>query len=172
MAGEIAPGKRKRGAGDTGARRASPHLRGTAAAAAAAAVSAAAAAQEASASMDGYDEHALSQLIAHNNAELQNGGHSSVTETAQAALTHYQVPPSFEPGASSGAPHGDPNGPFSIESNFVDQLKEATEHGASHTPQVPQPQTQTPIANPKPQVGSDEWHRIRRDNHKEGESSD
>jgi transcriptional regulator CBF1 len=168
MAGESAPGKRKRAAADTGARRTSPHLRGTAAAAAAAA-SAAAAAQEASASMDGYDEHALSQLIAHNNADLQNGGHPSVTETAQAALTHYQVPPSFETGASTGATHGDPNGPFSMDTNFVDQLKEATGQATSHTPQISQSQTQSPVANPKPQVGTEEWHRIRKDNHKEGE---
>lgn len=27
---------------------------------------------------------------------------------------------------------------------------------------------QQPTANPKPQVGTEEWHRVRRDNHKEG----
>jgi hypothetical protein len=168
----MAPGdsaKRKRGVGDAGAGRPSPSIRSNVASSvAAAAATAAAAAQEVSLPMDSYDESAISQLIAHNNGELQNGGQPGATpETAQAALTHYQVPPSFETGAAGG-PGGDPNGPFSMEAGFVDQLKEASAQAASSiTPQQGTPQT--PASNPKPPVGSEEWHRIRRDNHKEGE---
>src|ERR1700761_1553360 len=169
----MAPGesaKRKRGAGDAGAGRPSPAIRSNAVSSvAAAAATAAAAVQEASLPMDSYDESAISQLIAHNNGELQNGGQPGATpETAQAALTHYQVPPSFET-VPTGGSAGDPNGPFSMESGFVDQLKEASAHPA--TPITPQQGTpQTSSSNPKPPVGSDEWHRIRRDNHKEGKS--
>jgi len=156
------PPKRKRGPTDAGANRSSPALRGAAAAASAAAQ----AAQQVSAPLDSYDEHALRELIAHSTADLQNGNQSSVTETAQAALTHYQVPPSFETVQNSGG-QGDPNSPFNMDQGF-EQLKEATGQGANpRTPQQGPPLGGSSI--PKPPVGSDEWHRVRRDNHKEVE---
>jgi len=158
------PPKRKRGPTDAGANRSSPALRGAAAAASAAAQ----AAQQVSAPLDSYDEHALRELIAHNTGgDLQNGNQQSVTETAQAALTHYQVPPSFETGPSPGG-QGDPNNPFNMDQGFADQLKEATGQGAN--PRTPQQGTALATSSaPKPPVGSDEWHRVRRDNHKEVE---
>jgi transcriptional regulator CBF1 len=160
----MAPGdpiaaKRKRGVVDLGPSRPSPALRGASAVSSAAslAASAAAAAQEAAVPMDSYDEATIGQLLANSNGELQNGGQSA-TETAQAALTHYQVPPSFEALPTGGT---DPNNPFSMD--LIDQLKDAG--AASHTPQHANSQSSQ---NPKPVVGSEEWHRIRRDNHKEG----
>jgi hypothetical protein len=157
-------GKRKRPAADNGIQRTSPASRGSNAAvsAAAAAASAAVAAQEAQ-GMDSYDEQALNQLIAHNNGELQNGGQHNPTETAQAALTHYQVPASFETGHAPG-PHVDHSQHFNMDHSFGD-LKDVS-------PQQPQQQQsnvqQASPGGSKPPVGSDEWHRVRRDNHKEG----
>jgi len=41
--------------------------------------------------------------------------------------------------------------------------------GVAHPPPPRQTvQHSTPTPNPKPQVGTEEWHRVRRDNHKEG----
>jgi len=152
------PPKRKRGP-DTGPGRPSPALRGAAAAAAQAA-------QQVSAPLDSYDDdthRAIREHLAPYSSDLHNG-HPSVTETAQAALTHYSVPASFETGPSPGV-QADHNGPFSsIEQGFADQLKEASQN--PHTPQQGTPLA--PSSTPKPPVGSDEWHRIRRDNHKEG----
>jgi len=157
-------GKRKRGPSDNiPIHRPSPSNRGSNAAvsAAAAAASAAVAAQEAQ-SLDAYEEQAIRQLLAHNNGELQNGGQHNATETAQAALTHYQVPPSFETGHPTGS-HGDHDQHFNLDDSFGD-LKD---------PSIQQPQQSggQQSGSVKPPVGSDEWHTVRRNNHKEGKLS-
>lgn len=179
MAPGDASNKRKRGGGEFTTHRPSPALRGAASAAvAAASAAAAAAAQEASApSLGSFDESALRELIAHNSQGLHNGGQPSVAETAQAALTHYQVPASFE--SNNAGQGGDHNGTFATDSGFLEQLKEAGQSLPAAPPPPPHPHphphaSQSPSipvsggSNLKPAVGSDEWHRIRRDNHKEG----
>jgi transcriptional regulator CBF1 len=165
------PSKRKRGAADHGMARPSPASR--AAAAASAAAAAAVAAQE---SVDSFDEAQINQLIAHNKghhhpaAVQQNGAGPSTaasaeaaavaaaSATAQAALTHYQVPASFE---GSSAQHHDPGDPdgfgMTHDAYALNQLKEAAQMADAD--------------GNKPVVGSDEWHRVRRNNHKEGSSS-
>jgi transcriptional regulator CBF1 len=152
--------KRKRGNADQGTSRPSPSIRAVAAAAAVAAAN-----QQADADQQAFEEN-LSQLIAHNVAQhdLQNGGapttSASPAQTAQAALTHYQVPTSFDsPSGVTGTQAGTPSH-FSIDHAFpLSGLKDADQDSAA----APDTPSQT-----KPPVGSDEWHRIRRDNHKEG----
>jgi hypothetical protein len=164
------PSKRKRGAADHGMARPSPASR--AAAAASAAAAAVAAAHE---SVDSFDEAQISQLIAHNKghhhpAAQQNGAGPSpaasaeaaavaaASATAQAALTHYEVP---QPFGGANAQHHDPadTDGFGIAHGAyaLDQLKEAAQMADAD--------------GNKPVVGSDEWHRVRRNNHKEGSSS-
>ena len=41
-------------------------------------------------------------------------------------------------------------------------------NGLPQVPQVPQDQRYGGPSNPKPAVGSEEWHKMRKDNHKEG----
>jgi len=152
--------KRKRGTGDQGAPRQSPSIRNAAAAAAAAV----AAANQHSNDVDSQFEN-LSQLISNATNEdsvQQNGaGQPSAAQTAQAALTHYQVPASFESsgaaqdGVSAGSSH------FGMEHAFpLGGIKDTDQSVAADTSSVSQA---------KPPVGSEEWHRIRRDNHKEVE---
>ena len=150
--------KRKRGGGDQGPARPSPASR----------TAAAALEEQTAPPQTNYDEGALSQIIAHNNGDdthaIHNGPNTTVAETAAAALTQYQVPASFEPGAQSNS---EQSIPFTLESGgfTLDQLKDPSQQA----PQTPQQGTpQTPATGAKPPVGSDEWHRIRRDNHKEG----
>lgn len=104
-------------------------------------------------------------LSAFNQGGDQNGGQmpsASATDTAAAALSHYQMgDQSFQSQGSTGdAPYGD--------TSYIDHsLKE-------HSPSQGQGQGpvsgHSPTGNTpgKPTVGSDEWHKVRRDNHKEG----
>lgn len=112
-----------------------------------------------------YDD-GLSQIIAHNNgghAPLPpSGPNTSVAETAQAALTHYQVPASFEPNTQAPADPANPFGGLEHSQFGLDMGKDghpshAQQSSGHHSP-----------GGLKPPVGSEEWHRIRRDNHKEG----
>jgi hypothetical protein len=111
----------------------------------------------------GVDDNAITQLSAFNNQDAQqNGGNvtsAGAADTAAAALSqHYQMgDQSFQSQGSTGdAPYGDPS--------YIDQLKESPTQGqgpiSHHSP--------TGNTPGKPQVGSDEWHKVRRDNHKEG----
>lgn len=115
------------------------------------------------------DFNALSN---HNNADHtgQSNGANAVrdpSDTAAAALTAYNgmtVPQptemSFQP-QTSATDHG---ASFNLgeQSPFtLDTLKNPGQGGNSTSPTQSTP-------SQKPAVGSDEWHRIRRDNHKEG----
>jgi hypothetical protein len=162
LALEMAPGdsigKRKRGGADHGARRPSPAARAGA-----------------SSTLDdhsaAFDDSGLREIIAHNNGTHATSNGPSTTgaaETAAAALdsslTHYQVPASFEPGAQQP---NDPNNIFSLDHAAafgLDPLKDST-----NSPHEGQSTSHGPPSGSKPAVGSDEWHRIRRDNHKEVE---
>lgn len=146
--------KRKRAAADQGQSRPSPNAR----------TSESAAGADEPAPASSYDEGQLSQLLAQSSGSHgQTGPNTSIAETAAAALTNYQVPASFE---SAGQSNTDSNIPFGMEGgSFSMELKEpqSAQHGSE------QPNPQPPVAVAKPPVGSDEWHRIRRDNHKEGQ---
>jgi hypothetical protein len=135
---------------------------------------------------DMADQTAANYLAAHNAGDddmaqsydvHQNGGStSSVGDTAAAALAYHQmtVPQATEltfqaqtSGDGSfgmGDHHQQSTGmqDFSLEA-----LKAATQTGGRPGDSAPSdspPQS----ASLKPQVGSEEWHKVRRDNHKEG----
>jgi hypothetical protein len=161
------PSKRKRGAAADHSMRPSPASRAAAAASAAAAAVAAAHEQ-----VDSFDEAQISQLIAHNKGHppvgQENGAGPSTAASAEAAavaaasataaLTHYQVPQSFD-AASHEHAEGDSFGMEHGAYTALDQLKEAALADAD-------------AGGPgKPHVGSEEWHRVRRNNHKEGSLS-
>lgn len=164
------PSKRKRGAADHGMARPSPASR--AAAAASAAAAAVAAAHEHHEHVDSFDEAQINQLIAHNKGHhhpitQENGAGPSpaasaeaaavaaASATAQAALTHYQVPQSFD---GSSSQHHDP----------TDSDGFGMAHGAYALDQLKEAAQIVDADGNKPVVGSDEWHRVRRNNHKEG----
>jgi len=112
----------------------------------------------------GVDDNAINQLSAFNNQEAQqNGGAAaSATDTAAAALSHYQMggDASFQTQASAG------DTSFMADQNYgLDQLKESPTQAQGPTSQ----QSPTSATPSKPPVGSDEWHKVRRDNHKEVE---
>jgi hypothetical protein len=167
--------KRKRGAVDAGPTRQSPSIRTAAAAAAAAAVAASQVTQE-DAANSGFDDEGLSQLIAHNAATAEpngsSGGAPGAAQTAQAALTHYQVPDSFSSGGHGDVTPGQSHH-YSVDHSFpLSALKDATSQGDSAVGNAQSPDNPSGTnsqGGPKPPVGSVEWHRIRRDNHKEVE---
>ena len=88
------------------------------------------------------------------------------SDTAAAALTAYNgmtVPQPTEMSFQNQPPDGGHNASFDMSSNHqfgLDALKEPAPGAAAS------PQQGTPTH--KPAVGSEEWHRVRRDNHKEG----
>jgi len=117
----------------------------------------------------------------------QNGGGnaSSASDTAAAALSHHfsmSVPQSTERAFQNQGAAGE--GDRSLNTSFnmgdhnvhhsphgmgeynLDALKAGT-HQAGAAPQESPPATTTPTQ--KPPVGSEEWHKVRRDNHKEVE---
>lgn len=110
----------------------------------------------------------------------QNGGAnaSSVGDTAAAALAYHQmtVPQatelSFQPQASAGEGAsfnmGDHHQPQQGMQDFsLEALKAAT--SSSRSGQAATNESPPATATHKPPVGSEEWHKVRRDNHKEGE---
>jgi hypothetical protein len=112
-----------------------------------------------------YEDGGLSQLIAHNNAEgHMNGGNpnQSATDTATAALAYTHGLPDLQFTTQTTA---DNNDGFQGGASFtLDALKDGSQ-GANPTQVSP---TSAPSSATKPPVGSDEWHKVRRDNHKEG----
>ncbi|KAK7546240.1 hypothetical protein JOL62DRAFT_506210 [Phyllosticta paracitricarpa] len=99
----------------------------------------------------------------------QNGGGStsSATDTAVAALSHHfsmTVPQATELSFQSQPTDGDSD--RALANSFMgDPNIHAAIHGLNKSNTSP---TDIPHV-PKPQVGSEEWHKIRRDNHKEVE---
>lgn len=115
----------------------------------------------------------FSALAQHNNPDHtgQSNGSNAVrdaSDTAAAALTAYNgltVPQPTEMSFQPQATATNHTGSFNIgeQSPFtLDSLKNTPGQGGSST----SPTQSTP--SQKPAVGSDEWHRVRRDNHKEG----
>jgi transcriptional regulator CBF1 len=153
--------KRKRAAADQGTSRPSPSIHSAAEAAARAVAQAA--------SHTDVEQQVFDQILAHNNATAashdaahHSNGSTPAAKAGLASLTQYHVPPSFESvsaGASTTVGEGAAaSGHYSIDNSF------AVDGGAQSSA------PETPSTTIKPPVGSDEWHRIRRDNHKEGET--
>lgn len=155
--------KRKRDTRDQGLNRPAPH----------------------SSNNDLTDQATASFLAAHNAAEddmqnqfdvHQNGGSNtaSVGDTAAAALAYHQmtVPQAtelqFQAQGSGDGSFGiaDHHGQSGMQDFSLEALKAATQTGrpGQATSDDSPPQS----ATHKPPVGSDEWHKVRRDNHKEG----
>ncbi|KAF2878392.1 hypothetical protein BDV95DRAFT_480545 [Massariosphaeria phaeospora] len=134
-------------------------------------------------------DQATAFLVAHNASNgddmqqqfnvHQTGGTttSSVGDTAAAALAYHQmtVPqatelsfqPQSSPGEGAAFSMGDPQQQTGMQDFSLEALKAATQtprSGQTTTNESP-PSTSTH----KPQVGSEEWHKVRRDNHKEVE---
>ena len=149
---------------------------------------------------EGEGDLSLAEALAQHNAEGDHIGHEpgtngqSVTDTASAAL-HYSmtVPVSTEETflaqttQGNNDRHPEPNfdldtstttqGATNSYTDFttIDQLKETPPPAPVQPLAVTQPgQTPptegSPTSANKPNVGSDEWHKVRRDNHKEGTS--
>lgn len=145
--------KRKRGPADVGVRRPSPSAR-----------SGPEPAQEDHNSS--FEESHLRELLVQNNNQTSTEPTTTgAAETAAAALdsslTQYSVPSSFA--GAPQVPHHEPTSSFQYDHAAalnIDPLKDGL---PSHGPQ------QAPGGGQKPSVGSDEWHRVRRDNHKEVE---
>ncbi|KAH7326384.1 hypothetical protein B0I35DRAFT_405634 [Stachybotrys elegans] len=123
------------------------------------------------------DFNALQQATAdHSEATDPN----NATTTAQAALGMYptlHVPPSTEEqfaaqAAAEAEQHGHENA-FHPDVPQPDVLLDAAVNAAQQGPPngVQPPRYATPAGNPnpKPSVGSEEWHKMRKDNHKEVE---
>jgi hypothetical protein len=134
------------------------------------------------------DQATASFLAAHNAADDdmqhfdvgQNGGANtaSVGDTAAAALAYHQmtVPQPTElqfqtPGSGDGSfGMGDHHQQSSGMQDFsLEALKAATQTGRSGQSAGSDSPPQS--ASHKPPVGSEEWHKVRRDNHKEGRQS-
>lgn len=135
------------------------------------------------------DQDTAFHLAAHNagtNDDMQqfdmhqNGGgnSSSVGDTAAAALAYHQmtVPQATElqfqaqsTGGDGSFNMGDHHQQTSMQDFSLEALKAATQTGRPGQPANSDSPPQS--ASHKPPVGSDEWHKVRRDNHKEGENS-
>lgn len=156
--------KRKRDTRDQGLNRSAPH------------------------SNDLTDQATASFLAAHNAADddmqhfdvHHNGGTNtaSVGDTAAAALAYHQmtVPQATElqfqtQGSGDGSfGMGDQHQQQSGMQDFsLEALKAATQTGRSG--QTASSDSPPQSASHKPPVGSDEWHKVRRDNHKEGKET-
>lgn len=112
---------------------------------------------------------------------------ASATSTAQAALGMYptlHVPPSTEEqfaaqaAADTGEHHHHDATSFNppdvtqpdglLDDHTVHQPHQPSPNGVQQPP-APRFATSPTGSNPKPTVGSEEWHKMRKDNHKEGE---
>jgi len=124
------------------------------------------------------DQNTAAFLAAHNaatddnmqNSSLdfglqQNGGASSSNagDTAAAALAHYSmtVPQATELSFQASGSGGEGSS-FALGDHTVHQQQQHAGNSATND-------SPTNASGQKPQVGSDEWHKVRRDNHKEVE---
>ena len=115
------------------------------------------------------DFNALQQAAAADHADATDP--SNATSTAQAALGMYptlHVPPSteeqFAAQASGDGEHHDSSfNPDVTQDSLMDPNV-----GNPNGVQAHRYSTSSATNNPKPTVGSEEWHKMRKDNHKEG----
>jgi hypothetical protein len=122
----------------------------------------------------GADDDMQQQFDVHQNATNT----ASVGDTAAAALAYHQmtVPQATElqfqtqGSGSDSFSMGDHHQQTGMQDFSLEALKAATQTGRSgqSAPSESPPQS----ATLKPPVGSEEWHKVRRDNHKEGKHRD
>lgn len=133
-----------------------------------------------SADMDTYsgvDGSAISQLLAHNNGQ-HNGGsadhgldyksHADQTQSASAQAA--QAALQYDIGQSSGEQLPYPSHPPpGVGDSFLTSEGFAMDPTQQPGNQPGQSGSKSPSQGThKPSVGSEEWHKVRRDNHKEG----
>lgn len=123
------------------------------------------------------DFNALQQAAAADHTDATDP--SNATSTAQAALGMYptlHVPPSteeqFAAQATADGEHHHHDASFNPEMPQPDMM-DPSGVGQQPPPNGVQPpshrySTSSATPNPKPTVGSEEWHKMRKDNHKEG----
>ena len=120
----------------------------------------------------GHDQHDTSHM------QVQGDG-QSVSDTAAAAMAQYHtmtVPQSTEQSFMTQGGDGDLKGNGSMDqsggsgqqrtSSFSD-FDVAVTQGSPNGDASPGGRLDR-LGQPKPAVGSDEWHKVRKDNHKEG----
>lgn len=120
------------------------------------------------------DFSALAQATAADHNDGADTAHAS--NTAAAALNMYpslHVPQSTEEAFANQATPETHHGDNTFGSHGVSQSPDGLPMVPSGPlPQAsngtPQEQSYNPPSNPKPAVGSEEWHKMRKDNHKEG----
>lgn len=118
----------------------------------------------------------------HYSMTVQQPGPDSFMQEAAEAAQHHREP---SPPRSFVEAANHPTGPIPYEFSPLDQLKEQSQQPDAPQQQLPPPQQQqqptptptgpeqsppvggTPTPN-KPAVGTDAWHKVRKDNHKEG----
>ena len=124
------------------------------------------------------DFNALQQAAAADHSESADP--SNATSTAQAALGMYptlHVPPSteeqFAAQVASEVDHGhDPFNPDVHPDGLMDTSPQANANQQNPTNGIGHQEHRYSASGPagsKPTVGSEEWHKMRKDNHKEGE---
>lgn len=125
---------------------------------------------------------ALSQHNASEQALHPNGGPhaSSASDTAAAALSHYSmtVPQATELSFQTQSTSTDTDRPlgtsFAIAETGVPQPHGLPDYGLDTLKSGTQAATTSsspPSSSHKPAVGTEAWHKLRRDNHKEGMAS-
>lgn len=131
----------------------------------------------------------FSQLAQHANDHglHQNGGGNSTnaSDTAAAALSHHfqmTVPQATELSFQNQGGGGDSDRALGSSFSMGDHSMHQSSHGMtdygldalnkSNSQGAPGSDSPPTQGNQKPAVGSEEWHKIRRDNHKEGLSDE
>ncbi|KAK5120130.1 hypothetical protein LTR85_006611 [Meristemomyces frigidus] len=134
------------------------------------------------------DDHDA-QIVGQDHLQQAQGGEGagqSASDTAAAAMAQYHtmtVPQTTEqsfmqqhsveaPGDRQGSPSADPAGAQHRTSSFGDFDINTSKEGQNTQDGETSPTDAAAGGNPngpKPAVGSDEWHKVRRDNHKEVE---
>ena len=113
-----------------------------------------------------------------NDANNGDGTGQSASDTAAAAMAQYHtmtVPQSTEQSFMTGGNEGDKQ-PGSIDQSGSSVQHRNSSFGDFDTTIQSSPNGDTSptsganagMSAPKPPVGSDEWHKVRKDNHKEG----
>lgn len=134
----------------------------------------------------GEGDLSLAEALAQHNAGdqlAQDAGSNgqSATDTASAALAHYSmtvpIPTEQQFLATVGEGNDRPSDTsFDLGPSNPQDNSGAYDYSGLDTHEGTQPPAGTdgsPTSGgpPKPTVGSDEWHKVRRDNHKEGKST-
>jgi bHLH factor len=124
-----------------------------------------------------HDQNAVDSLQEYSNAHDQSLGqngadeHANASSTAAAALGMYPAMNMPPPGGVQFQTQGTEQD--NNDTSFMDQSQDQSYLDNSHQqhqiqPSPPQQSTPSGRGANKPAVGSEEWHKVRKDNHKEG----